>query len=443
MPVLGCAQLLDLDKYQPGGTADAGGGGPAPGTVLWAKLYGDAEAQVPHALAVSDDGAVLFAGALDGRIELGCCEPLTADADPFIAAVDVDGNGLWGQVFSASNAASIDSFWPAGASIWFGGSFDTNVNVAGNTLAGSDSDAFFGSVVGIDGMVLDASAMMLADVQLHTRVAVDQYARVAVAMETVVAGSTDILVRAFHDNGAVRWEKTFPSPADEEVHAVGVDPNGHVIVAGSVGDVIDFGCQPHQASDIDGFLVKLEYVTGNCIWSLELGGPGVQRVHGLAIDEAGDVVVVGEFEGEIRFGSDVEMAEQGSIDAFVARLDQAGKYRWHKTSGGAGSERGAHAVITGAGRIAVAGDFNKALGFDDRTVNDDLFDGFVLLLENDGALRWSAHLAGGGDQRFMAVAGQGERVFALAEMSADAKLGGWYLVNQGALPSIGVAALVE
>ena len=94
-------------------------------------------------------------------------------------------------------------------------------------------------------------------------------------------------------------------------------------------------------------------------------------------------------------------------------------------------------------RLAVAGDFNKALGFDDRTVGEDLFDGFVLLLEDDGSLRWSAHLAGGGDQRFMAVAGHAERVFALAEMSADAKLEGWYLVNQGLFPSIGLAAFVE
>jgi hypothetical protein len=450
--VLGaCAQILELDRYQNGNVQPAGdagaGGGSRSGEVLWAKRYGDAATQRPSALGVSDDGAIVFAGSLEGSLDVGCdgCAPLAPESstDPFVAAVDVDGRGLWGAVLPSPSNASVDALRPVGASMWLSGSFDGSIRIAGTTLASTDQDTFVASVGARNGGGMTAFAFPHADEQSNARLAVNQFGEFAVAAETRAAGPSELLLRTFFDNGTPFWQQGYLSNGADEIRAIAIDAAGNVVIAGSVGGSIDFGCGMHEATDVDAFVAKLTHAMGECVWSQTFGGAGTQRALALTLDSDGAALVAGEFQGGIDFPMGNVRSAQGSIDAFLAALDDGGDVQWYLTSAAVGDERIAGVASTVAGRIVLGGDFSQALGFDDRHAFAGTPDGFVVVLEKDRTLRWSAQLEGGNEQRFVAVASHGDNVVALGEITGGASLGGWFLDNEAPGASIALAVLFE
>lgn len=179
------------------------------------------------------------------------------------------------------------------------------------------------------------------------------------------AGGDDAFVAKFTAAGQPIWAKSFGDAQGQGISGVGVDTNGNVYVTGSFYGSINFGGGSLQASGefySDVFLAKLD-PNGNHVWSARYGDDNVQNARGLAVDSAGNVVVVGYFENMVNFGGGA-LTSAGMLDMFVAKFNTAGMHQWSRRFGDAANSQYARAVaVDAASNVYLAGEVAGAIDF--------------------------------------------------------------------------------
>lgn len=133
-------------------------------------------------------------------------------------------------------------------------------------------------------------------------VAADGAGGVYVVGATGVDGSTgasnrnyDWVVRKYDATlGTVSWERTWAGLTghDDIARAVGVDPDGNVIVAGST----NAGSDNDARADRDWLVIKYDGATGDVLWDVVWDSAGMghdEEAFAVAVDEVGDVLVGG------------------------------------------------------------------------------------------------------------------------------------------------------
>ena len=159
-----------------------------------------------------------------------------------------------------------------------------------------------------------------------------------------------------------------------------------------------------------------------------LGGVFVYRV---AIEENGDVYVLGTFNGQIDLDPGIDTLSaisNGATDVFIQKLNSQGGLIWAKTFGGAYYEGAAFAgpgggtiengldmIITDSGSLLISGTFDESsTGSDSVDFNPDPLeeyniltaggsDIFLMKLSSSGEFLWAKGMGGGGDDRCWAV----------------------------------------
>ncbi|MRG94212.1 hypothetical protein [Polyangium spumosum] len=225
---------------------------------------------------------------------------------------------------------------------------------------------------------------------------------------TSAANGVDALVVAVDAAGGVRWAKAFGDGDVQAANAVAAGPHDRIAVAGEVAGTVDFGGGAQTSTgDADLFVAVLD-PAGERIWSRLYGDAAAQRAHGVAFVDGGDVVVAGDFDGQLDLGGGVVLPAGGGGDAFVARLSGVDtNAKWGVGIGDAQSQH-AYAVAVGpSGEVAVTGAFSGSIVLSGVTLTSATsLDAFLLVFEPDGALRFGKSLGDttGGDQIGMGVA---------------------------------------
>lgn len=123
------------------------------------------------------------------------------------------------------------------------------------------------------------------------------------------------------------WAKTY---GPGEAKAVAVDRDGDIIVVGE--------------REGDGFVARLDR-DGNVKWFKTYGGDKDDVFNDVKIAPNGDIIVAGYTES---FGV-------GGRSVWVLRLDEEGNVKWQKTYGGKYSDGASSVAISSNGDIIVAG----------------------------------------------------------------------------------------
>jgi len=140
-----------------------------------------------------------------------------------------------------------------------------------------------------------------------------------------------------------------------------------------------------------------------------LGGKDFEQARGLAVDSAGNRIVVGGTQSSdfpTTFGPDFQrgwnIGGAGSMDVFIVKIDSAGGALWSRLLGGPNYDRAYDVEVDSAGDIYLCG--RAGAGFPVTAgVHQAEFgggqggyygdqDGFVAKLSADGALRWATYL---------------------------------------------------
>jgi hypothetical protein len=211
-------------------------------------------------------------------------------------------------------------------------------------------------------------------------------------------------------SGKTRWAKLLPTTDPFTVH-IAFDRAGDMFLAGSFATPsLDLGLPAPLArrSDIDVFVAKLDGA-GRTLWARHFGGDHEQMTTGLAVDPAGNVVVLGWFSGRWIDLGQGPLQNAGSVDVFAVSLDGDGRLRWARTFGGAGVDQAFALAADARGRVYVGGFFGQKVDFGGGVVLEPVgsTDAFLVALDGDGGTAWARRFGGKARDELLTLAVDG------------------------------------
>ncbi len=217
----------------------------------------------------------------------------------------------------------------------------------------------------------------------------------------------DILVMKFDPDGALLWTQYIVGNGHDWATDVTLDDVNNVYLTGWT-DSEDFpivnGLDSLLTGFREAFVMKLSTVDGSILYSTFLGGDYTDEGHGIALDDAGDIIVVGT-TGSTDFPTTEDAYQDHPsaplyiyTDVFVTKLSAAGDAILYSTYfGGFEDDAAAGMALDGNGNIVFAGtttadDFPLENPID--SVPNEIF---VSKLSADGSTLLFSTYFGGGD----------------------------------------------
>ena len=233
--------------------------------------------------------------------------------------------------------------------------------------------------------------------------------------------------------GNLLWAKRFGDIGEQQATGVATDASGNVLVTGSFAASINFGGEPlisagGSPGSSDVFVAKLDS-SGNHVWSKRFGDVNSDAAQGVAVDGAGNVLVVGHFGGTVDFGGG-PLSSAGGQDVFLVKLDANGAHVWSKRFGDSAKQSAQSVVVDTTGNVIITGYFGGAVDFGGgpiaSTTNKDVF---LAKYDISGGHLWSASF-GAAEGRAVAVDGMGN-VLAAGALLGTVDFGGGQLSSAG------------
>ena len=103
--------------------------------------------------------------------------------------------------------------------------------------------------------------------------------------------------------------------------------------------------------------------SGTVRWAWRMGGEGRDAVSDVAVDEAGNIFIVGEFEGEAPLG-DETLSHWLEAAFFIVRLDPTGQVSFGRAFGATEAVGGLEIELDGDDAVAIAGHFEGCIPLD-------------------------------------------------------------------------------
>jgi len=227
--------------------------------------------------------------------------------------------------------------------------------------------------------------------------------------------SWDAVVGKLDGDGGHLWSVALVGRSDQLVDAVASGPERDAVVAGAFATEIFIDGVRHpetvDALDADAYVACLDAQDGHRKWSKTFGGATTQRATALAVNDAGEIFVMGDFFDGIDIGGAwVPSATPGlgTSDVFLIRLGSDGAYQSHLVFGDAAHDNARAIAIDGATRfmaIEFEGALNVGLGPLTAVGRDAVV--FQMVDEPMNAVTWQVHITGAGAQQVSGVASDG------------------------------------
>lgn len=348
------------------------------GSLQWSKSFGDAGAQFGTGVAVDGLNNILVVGYFSGEVDLGG-GPLQSPLgyDIFLAKFDVNGAHLWSKQFGGGGADSDYQYGFAIAADASGNSIITGYFSGGVDFGGGFIEATSGSDIFL--AKLDPSGNYLwgkgfgngKGQSVKTDIAGDVFVAGVISGSADFGGGTmldagngDAFVAKLDASGNHLWSKRFGDVNSQSANAVAVDQFGDVFVVGSISGSVDFGGGPLSGPGQNAFIAKFD-TDGAYMWSGRYGGnvePSGQGVKDVAVDVMGNVSIVGSFFGPVDFGGG-SFQTAGAVDIFLAKFDGAGGHLWSKHFGDISNDYGQGVAVNSAGNVFITGYIEGTVNF--------------------------------------------------------------------------------
>lgn len=413
-------------------SGSGGGGSDTPVSALWSRALGDTSTQSVTDVAVDKQGNIFVAGYFVGTLAFDPAAPLISagDYDAFLAKLDTDGNHLWSIRFGGTGPDRVESLslTSTGDPV-VGGSYGAafSIGMTNFTFAGG-IDALVARFSGTDGTL--AWGQRFGDAQDSRCAAVS----VAVGNDAVTclgdfsgvvdvggssvtsAGALDLVVVQYSSTGTLLTAARSGDLSPQIAKSVAATPGGIIFGTARFNGVMDWG-PVTSAGGGDVFLGRL-IEKAPASWALRMGDSNTQQPNGMSIVGAnGGVALVGDFEGFADFGGKA-ITSKGLFDAFVTRVDAAGKVLWVRTIGDADpmtSTEDQYATDVAAmddGTLFVTGYAAGTINFGDGVVSGPSdTDFYVLRMDATGQTEWHSRVAASGSQFGRAIALSGTDEF--------------------------------
>jgi hypothetical protein len=224
------------------------------------------------------------------------------------------------------------------------------------------------------------------------------------------------------------WSSFLGGAGTEIGNAVAFDAAGNVYVTGrtSSGNFPIVGGFDSNVAGNDAFVVRVAAAGSSLDWSSFLGGASSDYGTGIAVDGAGDVVVVGQTtSSDFPSMGGFDSTLSGTLDAFVTMVGGGGALLWSTYLGGTSEDWANEVALDGSGRPWVIGatqssDFPVVAGFDSALGGPA--DAFVARIDPAGPTLDGSSYLGGSDEDYgtsVAVGPSGDPLLAGNTLSLD------------------------
>ena len=217
-------------------------------------------------------------------------------------------------------------------------------------------------------------------------------------------GSFDVFVSKFNSAGAHQWTNTFGGVEFDRGNEMAVDAAGNVHVIGTFDGTVDFGgSNIINNGNVGTFVTKLNS-SGAHQWTTHFYGLGYQTGYAVAVDSSGNVYTTGSCSGTTNFGGgNIDCTNDAKI--FITKLNSSGTHQWSTTLGSTDSQAGFGVAADGSSNVYVTGYFYGTVNFGAGNVTSaGTGDGFVTKLNSSGVHQWTNTFGGTGDDRGLTVA---------------------------------------
>jgi hypothetical protein len=204
-------------------------------------------------------------------------------------------------------------------------------------------------------------------------------------------GLNDMFVVMLDASGTVKWAKTFGDTGDDKLHDIALDPMGRLLVTGTFSEVVDFGFgKTVSAGGLDGVVLMLDPSDGRAMWVKPFGNAGTNYAWRVKSDAAGNAIVAGFGDGGgVNFGAG-SVAGPGMNDAYLVKLDAMGALVWAKILGGPEGDSAYEVGVGPDDEVVVAGTFSGTGDFGSGSIAAiGQIDMFMSRFDKDGGISWS------------------------------------------------------
>jgi uncharacterized delta-60 repeat protein len=287
----------------------------ASGIIQWQKTLGGTGDERGFGISVDSSGNVYVAGDTDSSG--------AGNTDIFITKYDTSGAIQWQKTLGDTSsetgqAIALDS---SGNVYVTGGSNDvivTKYDTSGaiqwqRSLGSSNTDYGFG-------ISLDSSA----------NVYITGYTA------SSGAGSNDVLIAKYDTSGAIQWQRTLGGTNNDQGFSISIDNSGNVYVAGQTSS---------SGAVVQDVLITKYNTSGTIQWQRTLGGAAADFGRGIALDNSGNVYIVGQ----------TSSSGAGSIDVIITKYNNSGSIQFQRTLGGASADQGYGISVDNLGNMYIVG----------------------------------------------------------------------------------------
>ena len=207
----------------------------------------------------------------------------------------------------------------------------------------------------------------------------------------------------FDSSGSRQWGTYYGGSRDDVGHSCVTDSTGNVYFAGSTNSTMAIASGGHQNTfgggfPTDAFLVKFSG-TGARIWSTYYGGNDIEEGLACAIDNVGNVYLVGNTYSASSIASGgYQNTYAGGFDAFLVKFNSLGVRQWATYYGGNGSEFGNACAVDNHGNVYLAGETSSRSGISfygfQNTYGGGNADGFLVKFDTAGERLWATYFGG-------------------------------------------------
>ncbi len=116
----------------------------------------------------------------------------------------------------------------------------------------------------------------------------------------------------------------------------------------------------------DAFVLKLN-PTGSFIWARQLGGPGSDGASGLCLDNSGNIILMGGFDGTADFDpgtGSYQLTSSGSDDIFITMLNPDGNFKYAFQLGNVDFDNSTSINIDSQNALVISGTFFHSIDAD-------------------------------------------------------------------------------
>lgn len=207
-------------------------------------------------------------------------------------------------------------------------------------------------------------------------------------------GPTDAFVVKVNANGGgLGYSGYVGGPGSDAGYGIAVDSAGNAYVTGetnATGFPVVGGPDASFNGATDTFVTKVNAAGSALVYSGFIGGTGIDRGFGIAVDTAGNAYIAGEtssFQTSFPVVGGPKLVSNGLLDAFVARVNPAGSLLVYAGYiGGPGNDYGRAVALDSDGNAYFAGYTESTTGFPavagpDLSYNGGFIDAWVAKIE--------------------------------------------------------------